>query len=272
MKHFQQDCLPWEMFFDAFFYKRFVKSKQNKLSHIEVAKQLVAHWQDLKNSTVEQKDVVRRLKKIEETYDLLKNGKKRRTAQQLNQEENFECFLNKVFDIAPKVNYHHTKQHTSVPTNYLPVMETEIENLNSHLAKQQNSVPINDLSESNVMQSMEMDNQRMVVRRRKLLHSVADENIDMEVDDEGIDMKVDDEKDIDFEATLSKYHKSQFSIDEPVEDKDDIIAKIINSPDVCSALDRTNTATGSFVIILASIARALDVDFTTTFRTSRVYR
>ncbi len=83
------------------------------------------------------------------------------------------------------------------------------------------------------------------------------------IDEESSDMEEDelDENDSDFESTMTPYYKQQFSIAESEEENnDDIVYKIINSPDVTSALDRTNTSTGSFAIILAAIARVLDVD------------
>lgn len=90
-----------------------------------------------------------------------------------------------------------------------------------------------------------------------VFNSITDESTDDEMDQ----LKNDNDKD--FDMTLSKYYKSQFRSDIMNEENDDdIIYKIINSPDVSSALDRTNTPTGSFVIILAAIARALDVDLT----------
>lgn len=192
-------------------------------------------------------------------YDLLKKGKPRRTPNQLNQEKNFVCLLNKVFDIAPKQNYHRNKQQNSVQIEDLAEsMDTDA--INYHHPNQQNLDQILDLTENT--QAMEMDNISKVDRRSKVL-----------VTAESDDMEVDNENDKDFEATLSVYHKLQFSIDEPDKKTDDAICKIINSPDVSSALDRTNTSTSSFVIILAAIARALEVDLTEcVFSTSTLLR
>lgn len=249
--------------FRTYFYKRFVDSKQKGPSYIEVAKQLVAHWKNLEKTTVAPKDVVRRFKKLDEMYDLLKKGKPRRTPKQLNQEDNFVRLLNKVFDIAPKLNYHHNKQQNSVQIEDLAEsMHTEAINRHYHHPKQQNSVQIENLDEET--QAMEVDNISKVDRRNKVLNLVAAESDAMEVDNEN---------DKDFEAKLSVYYKLQFSIDEPDKKTDDAICKIINSPDVSSALDRTNTSTSSFVIILAAISRALEVDLTEcVFSTSTLLR
>ncbi len=76
--------------------------------YIDAAKQLRAHWIQLKKKTpVEQRDVVQRIKKLVGIYDSVKKGKHRRTPKQLNYEKQFLQILDQVFDIAPKVNYHH---------------------------------------------------------------------------------------------------------------------------------------------------------------------
>lgn len=215
----------------CFFY-RFVYSKRKDPSFIDVAKQLKVHWSQLEKKAVEQRDVVQRIRKLVEMYDAVNKGKHRRTPKQLNYEKQFLQVLNQVFDIAPKVNYHTNKNQDLV----------QIQNFNFTTGEINDSV------------ALKSDN---TYCQNDVLNSIADENNDIEMG------QVEDENNIDFETTLSVYYKLQFSSDILDEESDnDIVYKIINSPDVASALDRTNTATGSFVIILAAIARALEVDLT----------
>lgn len=63
---------------------------------------------------MEQRDVVQRLRKLVELYDAVKKSKHRRTPKQLNYEKNFLLVLSQVFDIAPKVNYHHQNKHQNL--------------------------------------------------------------------------------------------------------------------------------------------------------------
>lgn len=229
-----------------YFYHRLVYLKQKGPSFIDVAKELIVHWELLENTPVAQRDVVRRIKNIVEMYDSLKKGKHRRTSNQINYEQRFVQVLDKTFDIAPKVNYHHNKLQDMVHIDH------QVKDINLMSAE------YND---------MEVDSDSNIGHQSEVLDLTSDENFEIDVDN------ANNAGDKDFETTLSAYHKLQFSSASIDEHSDDVIYKIINSPDVSSALDRTNTSNGSFVIILAAIARALEVDLTEcVFSTSTLLR
>lgn len=229
----------------TYFYHRLVFMKQKGPSFIDVAKELIFRWQQSDKITVAQRDVVQRLKKLEETFDMVKKGKHRRTANQVNYEKKFQELLGTEFDIAPKQSYHHGERRDRV---------VQMEDLNVQ------STDSNFVEPENVRSK----------GRGKVLKLIPFESVDMEID------CVNDADDEDFETTLSAYYKSKFSINSsntPEIKQSDVIQKIINSPDVTSALDRTNTTSSSFTIILAAIARSLDVDLTEcVFSTSTLLR
>lgn len=74
-------------------------------------KSWLANWINSKKKHVAERDVVQRIKHLVESYDAIRKGKHRRTPNQLNHEKNFSGALDHVFDIAPKVNYHHRNKH-----------------------------------------------------------------------------------------------------------------------------------------------------------------
>ncbi|KAJ6648133.1 hypothetical protein Bhyg_03358 [Pseudolycoriella hygida] len=238
----------------CFFY-HYNCSKQKGPTFIYVAKQLVDNWMKLGKAVVAQRDVVQRIRKLVETYDAVKKSRHRQTLLQLSYEKNFLCALHHTFDIAPKNNYHH---HQSG----IESMETSYHHQNKHKVVQE---PNLNMTKADINDSVEMELDDTGYDDELIF--VADES----TSDEEVQPKNDDK---DFETTLTAYYRSQFSSNELDEENDeDIIYKIINSPDVSSALDRTNTSTGSFVIILAAIARALDVDLTEcVFSTSTLLR
>lgn len=235
-------------------------------SFIDVAKQLKVHWNQLGQAAVEQRDVVQRIKKLVDMYDAVKKGKHRRTPTQLNYEKKFLHVLNLAFDIAPKVNYHKNKHQK---LDQIENLNNIADNNNHHQNKHQDLGDVAPKDNNYYHQNKHQDlAQIQNLNCAEINHSVAMklENTYCHSDDESNDIEMDQEEngnDVDFETTLSTYHKLQFSADVlDEENDDDIVYKIINSKDVASALDRTNTPTGSFVIILAAIARALDVDLT----------
>lgn len=61
-----------------------------------------------------------------------------------------------------------------------------------------------------------------------------------------------DDTDSDYSSNLSSYHQKQLTY----KPSSGVLQKIINSPDVSSALDRTNFECGKFAIVAAAIGRA----------------
>lgn len=97
-----------------------------------------------------------------------------------------------------------------------------------------------------------------VVKRKKeneVLCSINEEDSD---DLSGSDHSNESDDDIDYSNNLSDYHKKQL-IQKSVTSAS-VLQKIINSPDVSSALDRTNIECGKFAIVAAAIGRVCGDD------------
>lgn len=217
-----------------FFHRSVYSNQKTSLSFLDTANKLVLHWEKLGKTTVAPRDVVERIRNVIEIFDGIKKSRYRRTPNQLDYENRFLRLLDRIFDIAPKENYHHNKLKNLIQFD--------------HRSQDLNCIP-DESNDVKVVKKPKID------KRSDLINLILDED-DMEVNN------VNEKDDSNFEATMSVYHQSQFATNVTHEGSGDIVSKIINSPDVSSALDRTNTSNGSFVIILAAIARALDVDLT----------
>lgn len=261
-----------------FFYLRIAELKDKDSAIVGVAKELKARWANLENHSVEQRDVVRRIKKVIDLYESVKKSKHRRTPVQLSYENRLKSSLDNVFDIAPKANYHHKKQCNNVEAlNSTSTERIRIES--SDNAGDGLSVTSTDRSSAEAIEDINVE----VDHQNELHESTSFEDINYTSTERNVmdivdrELETDSKDDGDFETSLSVYYKSLFACDLDVthdaNTQRDVIYKIINSPDVTSALDRTNTSNGSFVIILAAIGRALEVDLTEcVFSTSTLLR
>lgn len=98
------------------------------------------------------------------------------------------------------------------------------------------------------------------------------ETYEVEADSDDDNVAQDDQIDEDFESSLSMYQRSILSGQSAVK-KAGVIHKIINSPDVSSALDRTGVSSPSFAFICAAIAAAVNEDINEcVLSTSTCYR
>lgn len=195
----------------VYFYYRFVLLKQKDTSVKSIANNLIAHWRNLGLGTIADQDVVRKIEKVIEKYDLYKKSMHRDTPTQRCNERKLVSLLDERFDIAPKINYHNKKQ------------KVEPKSVKCEIVQQ------SDLN-SNITPDFDMY--------------------------EVVDTDVNKSNDSDFEMTLSKYQKSKFSSGSMIK-LPGVIQKIIDSPDVSSALDRTNISAPKFTILCAAIAGAV---------------
>lgn len=70
-----------------------------------------------------------------------------------------------------------------------------------------------------------------------------------------MNVEPEDKGDPNFEETVSVHYKKQFCKKRP-----GLLQKIVNSPDVTSAVDRAKVSTPQFTMIAAAIAKAFDED------------
>lgn len=221
----------------VYFYHRLVLSQQKKPCVNIVSKNLIEHWKYLGTATIELSDVVRKLNKIIEKYDSYKKSMHRDTQTQRLNEQKFVSLLNQHFDIAPKANYHHNKEPTSesISVKYETVRDSDL--------------------------SFDTDRGMHKVKRKTVqLSSDKTFTTDFEMyDDDEMGYEDNKNNDFDFEESISKYQKSKLLSGSLIKETG-VIHKIINSPGVSSALDRTNISVPKFTILCAAIAGAVGED------------
>lgn len=204
-----------------YLYHRLVSLKQKMPSITCVTKELIAHCKMLEGATVAEQVVVRKIKKAINNYDSYKKSMHRETNTQKNNEQLFINFLNDRFDITQKSNNPQNRKQK---------------------AKSVPSVQIHSNFEQTLV------NNPVVIDSTD---SWSTTNVDWSTTN-----------DTDFETTLSNYHKSNLPIASVVQvpKETSVIDKIINCPDVHSALDRTFYSTPKFTILCAAIAGAVGED------------
>lgn len=223
----------------VYFYYRIVLLKQRKPSVTSLANDMIAHWNKLGIATMEDQDIARKINKILDKHDLYKKSMHRNTSTQRLNEQKFIDLLHERFDIFSKVNYHPNKK------NKLEPEKTE---------KLEQDKPLPEpVSVEQTLQS--------------------DENLDTDIDMSDVnEIDFNDSGDLDFEMSVSKYHRSQLSSATSSE-QSGVIQKIIDSPDVSSVLDRTGISTPKFTLLCAAIAGAIGENVNEcTLSTSTCYR
>lgn len=220
----------------VYYYYRTVLLKERNSCINSLAKNLQAHHLQIGISTIEPKDISRKINKAVREHESYKKiyilYMYRESKTQKSNEKKFVDFLGSRFDIFPKPNYHHD-------------MKIKIQTMQEKLEPGSAEVQRCDLK------IISEEVQRFDVNANSnasCLEEFIDEDDVMECDQQK-------EDDVDFETTLSKYQRCQLSSESV--SKPGFIQKIVDSPDVSSVLDRTGYSAPKFTLLCAAMAGAV---------------
>lgn len=253
---FPNDLVTSGDVFRMYFYFRLELLKSKGESVISVAKELIVHYRKRGVPTMAQEYIVQKLHKLIANYDSYKKNMHRETPTQRLIEKKFIDLLDERFYIFPK-NYTYKNNEPNTESHEVTDQSNKKNKLES-------------AKESEIVEAPQ------IVENSNTEHKTS--NIDAEGDDvdaEGDDLSsedVNDEpNDPDFHDTLPKYLQSKFAASGTKSST--VISKIVNSPDVSSALDRTQISSPKFTILCAAIAGAVGENLNeSTLSKSTCYR
>lgn len=226
-----------------FNYRLVLKSAKKESVH-SVVKDLISHSKRLELNNIANQDIVRKINVVIDKYDSYKRSMHRDTKTQRQNEQKFVILLDQLFEIAPKTNYHHTKNDkTKRPSEPLQLQDATL--------------------------GTAANNQKSNGRDGSQITSLLPANdLRDESDDEQISAT---DSDPDFEVSLTDYQKSKLC--KSTKKEPGVIHKILNNPDVSSALDRTGITSPKFTMLCAAIAGAIGEDISECIlSTSTCYR
>lgn len=215
----------------AFSYHQIVDGQTADNSANKLAENLIKIWQKCKLPTLLPRNIVIKIKNVKKAYDALKKSRFRRSARQAANEKLFMKENQRLFNIK------------SQKVNDISSMDLQVQDQDGN-------------EDVQTTQNVNLDNQLVTAKRiRKSIINDIDCSEICLLEEDPIHVEPDGDCDPDFEKTVSGHYKTQIQ-----GKRSGFLKKILNSPDVTSAVDRVNLSSPKFTMIAAAMARACEED------------
>lgn len=238
----------------VFFHQHLVCKDIIKTCTIDVTRKIIYIWRTAGIPIVEERSIVRKLKLMLKNFAAIKKNNNRKTETQANKENRLKKQLYQLFDVSIK------NAEESLCENKKNFLLDQRLNRKLKIQSDDQSIVTGDttLTTTQVVATNEIESMVAAHHLEEFNEMENEECSDLEEE-------LAEEENDDFESTLSSYFKSKFSEKVPsflpkLPRNETILGTIIKSNEVCSTLDRITMSSPEFIMLAASIGRALGED------------
>ena len=243
----------------TFFYYHHVCKRTISESAKGTSDEVLRIWNKARIPTTYHPHIVAKLKGLVEEYSLIKKNKSRESDTQIARQKDFTERLDKLFDIAHKDSNALLKinEDRIFLEDQRTTRKMKMSGVDTKLAQK----------EERLMQRRQIQEQqkrREDIRKQALCSN--HQSVSPGHSDNDSDIEEEDESHSDYEVEIPVYYKNQLTEDSECaghssdSKKQRILADMLSSPDVSSALDRINLSDRKFTLLAAAIAKASSVD------------